>query len=370
MAKTPSDSQNFPVPGFDPKEIVKNAVLEFCPTLAPVANKYRELYEAKVRAEKTVIDSLFRSWLETFAGLWDSAKAFEADIEKVLTMWCALLQRHEATVQYAKTRKEVAESIFSGRGFVRGGNLGGNPFYHVAIMAAAESSQLNAWRQFDLEFKGMLTAWAINWAKTKNRGAELFGNGDDFETWYDEFKSELAIRNIFENYRGDSGLKNFLYRPLEQVLVAIGRRVWELDREDESGDDSIIRRDVPDVEPPAPIDPTPFSGDGELWDRMIRETFEQIFAGWRPMRRRVFRLSCEAAWQKGVTRQNLANELGIELDQVNNLVYAAWRDIREEFRRYDEEVMDDLWNRLNQNHCSEFIAILKKIDATTGELLP
>ena len=370
MAKTPSDSQNFPVPGFDPKEIVKNAVLEFCPTLAPVANEYRELYEAKVRAEKTVIDSLFRSWLETFAGLWDSAKAFEADIEKVLTKWCALLQRHEATVQYAKTRKEVAESIFSGRGFVRGGNLGGNPFYHVAIMAAAESSQLNAWRQFDLEFKGMLTAWAINWAKTKNRGAELFGNGDDFETWYDEFKSELAIRNVFKNYRGDSGLKNFLYRPLEQVLVAIGRRVWELDREDESDDDSIIRRDVLDVEPPASIDPTPFSGDGELWDRMIRETFEQIFAGWRPIRRRVFRLSCEAALQKGVTRQNLANELGIELDQVNNLVYAAWRDIRDGFRRYGEEVMDDLWDRLKENHCSEFIAILKKIDATTGELLP
>ena len=88
------------------------------------------------------------------------------------------------------------------------------------------------------------------------------------------------------------------------------------------------------------------------------------------MRRRVFRLSCEAAWQKGVTRQNLANELGIELDQVNNLFYAAWRDIREGFRRYDEEKMTDLWNRLKQNNCSEFIAILKKIDATTGELLP
>lgn len=386
MARTPKETSRsnasiFPAPTFDPKEIVKKAVLDSSALETPPAEANREALEARERAEKNEIDALFEEWLERFAGLWDARDAFENDAPTVLAKWRALLRRHEATVAYTKTRKEVAESVFNGRGFKGGGNLGGNPFFDVALITAAARNQTNAWNAFDLLFKELLTAWAIKWASVSmNRDRELLKIGD-FEYWYEEFKTELYLRRVAQNYRGDCGLRNFLYRPLEQVLTAIAVRVLNLDRRDEQESESGERASsVPSVrrygfapdgegegEIVAPDERGEAKEDRALWDRLIRESLERALLGMSPLKRRVFVLCYEAACEKGATRRDVAKKIELSEQRVNALFYGAWDDFRDAFKQYGRELMDDLWIRIKEPECVEFSRCLNRIDSTTGE---
>lgn len=432
MAKTPkatsgSDARQYPRPCFDIDESAIKAALAVSPTSAPIEDeKERELFETRKNAEKEIIDALFESWLRLFACFWDSKEAFEADAPTVVAKWRALLQRHEATVGFAKTRREVAESVFNGRGFKGGGNLGGNPFCDVALLTAAAHNQSNAWRAFDAAYKEMLTAWAIKWASVKmNRGREIFEIAD-FEFWYDEFKSELYLRKAAQSYRGDAGLKIFLYRPLEQVLTAIAVRAFHLDQNDgldetdetgkvgetgKTGEDGKVGEEgkidatdkngedgktnktgktgktgkvastvLPDVrrydsvsdgeggtDVVAPAETYEAEDDRRYWDRLIREGFDKAFVAMKPLKRQAFRLDCVRG--KGATRRDVAQKLGISTEKANALVYSAWKEIQKVFARYDEALMDDLWKRLNSPDCVELTALLNRIDPETGEFL-
>lgn len=113
--------------------------------------------------------------------------------------------------------ERVAQSISAGRGFARGGNLGGNPFFDLVFADALCARQNRAAERFNSDYFRYLQAIA---SKIEHRNQ--FNDG--FPDWWTPFYmylTGLASENAkpaLESFHGYSGLKNWLRIALSLFL--------------------------------------------------------------------------------------------------------------------------------------------------------
>ena len=124
---------------------------------------------------------------------------------KLFTCW---LYHWESAGPSADGRS-VAESISAGRGFARGGNLGGNPLFDLVHADALCAQQNRAAERFTTDYGRYLRAIAL---KIDRRNTA----DDDLPGWWTPFYMHLTgiasenAKPALDSFRGYSGLKNWL----------------------------------------------------------------------------------------------------------------------------------------------------------------
>ncbi len=109
---------------------------------------------------------------------------------------------------------EVARSLEEGKGFARGGNLGGNPLYDLVMAEALTRMQTAATELYEERFRGFLHGVA------KVYNARLAVDRDEVPEWWNDFLAYLAYPRELQSgkiaepklrtFAGKSGFKQWL----------------------------------------------------------------------------------------------------------------------------------------------------------------
>lgn len=149
--------------------------------------------------------------------------------------------------------QKVIGALVSGRGFVRGGNLGGNPLFDLVLADGLCDQQHRAAERFTADYNHFLQSVAFRVDPRNRVGSELPDWWGAFYMYLTGIASENA-KPALESFRGYSGLKNWLRIALGLFLRRFAKK------EGPSGVPGGGEEDRPPIpEPPAPPDdkPTP-----------------------------------------------------------------------------------------------------------------
>lgn len=356
-------------PCFDPKEIVEKAVAEFIPPVYPFEAEHRDFFENRKKAEKAEIARLFETWLNDFAGLWDAPEALAQDAPTVLAKWDALLFHHEASVGFAKTRREVAESVFKCEGFTGDGKLGGNPFYDVAVSVACASRQGNAFLAFERAYRKPLTAKAIAWAsKVQGRGVATL-EIDAFEYWWDDFQTRILTDGMVNKYGGKCGLLIYLAPILTQFLGRVAVKAFQhanVSLSNDDGDDGKNYDPVDTRETGVLVD----AEDAKILRPLTRQAIDAALKSTSVVRRRVLRLRVGDVDSDGLPNKEVAERCGITPQQASAYYSEARQEIIAVFARmFDADRRREIFEYMDSTRAVDLVECLAKVDPQTGNFI-
>ena len=404
MGASSSDATKYPQATFNPKEISKKAVRDFTPPTYPFENEHPDFFNARKKAEKNEVDKFYEETLNRFAGLWDDAKAFENDAPNVLTKWDALLFHHEASAGFNKTRMEVAESVYDGRGFQGQGNLGGNPFFDVAIVVAVKNLQGNAYAAFDERYRTDLTKTAHRWANARALDLDRY-----YESWFDDFKArvisvdldkidekepneeqerdrETERKGAFDAYQGHSGLRRYACLLLTQFLAR-----WTMEKFgttdgsddgnrnrvkfvslDKSGDGSDDSSCLADSLPARSIDSPLNDRQVELLRGLARDAYDRALLAMTDLQRRVMKLRLgDSALDgaDGARNKEVARRCGLAESQTSAAYARAQTEIKNAFTRCPKNRMSDVYRYLSLTKNIDLVECFDKVDPESGKVI-
>lgn len=365
-----SDTPQYLKPSFNPQEIVEKAVDEFIPPVYPFEAEHRDFFENRKKAEKADVARLFKTWLNDFAGLWDSPEALAQDAPTVLAKWDALLFHHEASVGFAKTRREVAESVFQGQGFKGDGNLGGNPFYDVAVTVACVGRQGAAFLAFERAYRQKLTGKALAWAsKVQGRGVQTL-DIDAFQDWYSDFQTRILTDGLANGYGGKCGLLNYLAPILAQFLGRIAVKAFQNQASASLDSDPNGKRPadlIADRRAEVKFDD---SEDAEILRPLTRQAIDAALRRTSDVRRRVLRLRVGDRDSDGLSNKEVARLCGITPQQASAYYAEARQEIIATFARmYDADRRKEIFEYMKSTGADDLVTCLSKVDSQTGGLI-
>lgn len=364
-----SDTPQYLKPSFNPQEIVEKAVDEFIPPVYPFEAEHRDFFENRKKAEKADVARLFKTWLNDFAGLWDAPEALAQDAPTVLAKWDALLFHHEASVGFAKTRREVAESVFLGRGFKGDGNLGGNPFFDVAVTVACVGRQSAAFLAFERAYRQKLTGKAVAWAsKVQGRGVQTL-EIDAFQDWYSDFQTRILTDGLTNGYGGKCGLLNYLAPILAQFWGRIAVKAFQNQANASLGDVGNGERAYEPADERADVR-FDDSEDAEVLRPLTRQAIDAALRRTSDVRRRVLRLRVGDRDSDGLPNNEVARLCGITPQQASAYYAEARQEIIATFARmYDADRRKEIFEYMKSTGADDLVTCLSKVDGQTGGLI-
>lgn len=211
---------------FDSTEIVERAVNDFFDY-----GDFDAPWEIKLKTEEIEkFRATFRARLNEFSVLYDDAEAFELVALPILFQWRDVVFYHHKSADFKRSAFEAAESVAAGRGFLRGGKLGGNPFFDVVLANACQARQERGTRFFNAEHDEAIRAAAAAWTASVGRDPRLLKEAAFDEQCLLDFKTEFFYNGPLSKYRGWAGLSAYWRRPLQRFLL---RRWTEKTLDDE-----------------------------------------------------------------------------------------------------------------------------------------
>lgn len=365
-----SDTPYCVKPSFDPKTIIEKAVDNFIPPVYPFEAEHRDFFEDRKKAEKAEIARLFKTWLNDFAGLWDSLEALAQDAPTVLAKWDALLFHHEASVGFAKKRCEVAESIFQGQGFKGDGKLGGNPFFDVAVAVACVGRQGNAFQAFERAYRGKLTGRAVAWAsKVQGRGIGTL-EIDQFQDWWSDFQTRVLTDGLVNGYGGKCGLLNYLAPILAQFLGRVALKAFR-DQASVSLSAEVNGKSASDfVADKREHVRYEDEEDAKILGPLTRQAIDAALETTSPVRRRVLRLRVGDGKTDGLPNKEVAEICGISPQQASAYYGEARQEIVASLARmYDADRRREIFEYMKLTGAVDLVTCLAKVDSQTGRLI-
>lgn len=151
-----------------------------------------------------------------------SARAAESKttlVEKMFSCWIF----HWESAGTDQKGEVVAESIIEGKGYLRGGNLGGNPLFDLVFSEALQSNQSSAAARYNSCFNKLLRKKAAMF----NDGRLNCPDAETPEWWYDffsylahprELRNGTLAKPKLASFGGRCGLRNWIVRPFLQFL--------------------------------------------------------------------------------------------------------------------------------------------------------
>ena len=221
---------------------------------------------------------------------------------------------------------QVAEQIQKGKGYRRGGRLGGNPLRDVVLAVAMVAKDERAIAVFTEDYRGFAVGLAYRIDKRLAK---------DPDEWWFELVDHLAgysePTGRLDKFVGRCALRNWL-----------GTVVWNFLRP----------RRLPEgtpSEPPEPVAPTPVSIDDESLKH-----FDEIVHSAVSMIHKTDRLLLALVYIDGLTQKEAASIAGISAGQATRRLRAAYHQLNMAIRqkgrdKLSEDAMDSIFQELDEN---------------------